>query len=200
MLSETLVRRREPVLADLLPGTLVRDALLVLAFAGLTGALAQLSIRLPFTPVPITGQTLAVLLGAMALGAPRAVAGMAAYLLLGLVGLPWFASGSGGWAVAATPSFGYLVGFVLAAGLVGWLASRGFDRNPARVLLAMVAGNLLIYLVGAGWLAVDLRLSPGAAISLGVAPFLLGDALKAAVAMGLLPTTWRLVGRRRPES
>ncbi len=196
MLSDAVLRRRELVLADLIPGTLVRDVLLVLGFAALTGLSAQLSIRLPFTPVPITGQTLAVLLGGMALGAPRAILGMLAYLAIGLVGLPWFAGGAGGWAVVGSASFGYLLGFILAVAVVGALAARGFDRGPLRVLLAMVAGNLLIYLLGATWLALDLHLGPAAAISLGVTPFLLGDTLKAAIAMGLLPGAWRLAGRR----
>ena len=196
MLSDAVLRRRELVLADLIPGTLVRDVLLVLGFAALTGLSAQISIRLPFTPVPITGQTLAVLLGGMALGAPRAVLGMLAYLAIGLIGLPWFAGGAGGWAVVSSASFGYLLGFILAAAVVGWLAARGFDRGPLRVLLAMVFGNALIYLLGAAWLAVDLHLGVSQALSLGVTPFLLGDAIKAAVAMGLLPGAWRLAGRR----
>ncbi len=196
MLSDAVLRRRELVLADLIPGTLVRDVLLVLGFAALTGLSAQISIRLPFTPVPITGQTLAVLLGGMALGAPRAILGVLAYLGIGLIGLPWFAGGAGGWAVVSSDSFGYLLGFILAAAVVGWLAARGFDRGPLRVLLAMVVGNALIYLLGATWLAVDLHLGASQALSLGVTPFLLGDAIKAAVAMGLLPGAWRLAGRR----
>ncbi len=196
MLSDAVLRRRELVLADLIPGTLARDVLLVLGFAALTGLSAQISIRLPFTPVPITGQTLAVLLGGMALGAPRAILGMLAYLGIGLIGLPWFAGGAGGWAVVSSASFGYLLGFILAAAVVGWLAARGFDRGPLRVLLAMVVGNALIYLLGATWLAVDLHLGVSEALSLGVTPFLLGDAIKAAVAMGLLPGAWQLAGRR----
>jgi biotin transport system substrate-specific component len=196
VLSDALLRRRELVLADLIPGTLVRDVLLVLGFAALTGLSAQISIRLPFTPVPVTGQTLAVLLGGMALGAPRAVLGMLAYLGIGLIGLPWFAGGAGGWAVVGSASFGYLLGFIVAATVVGALAARGFDRGPLRVLLAMAVGNALIYLLGATWLALDLHLGVSGALFLGVTPFLLGDALKAAVAMGLLPSAWRLAGRR----
>jgi biotin transport system substrate-specific component len=184
------------VLADLIPGTLVGDVLLVLGFAALTGLSAQISIRLPFTPVPVTGQTLAVLLGGMALGAPRAVLGMLAYLGIGLIGLPWFAGGAGGWAVVGSASFGYLLGFIVAATVVGALAARGFDRGPLRVFLAMAVGNALIYLLGATWLAVDLHLGVSGALSLGVTPFLLGDAIKAALAMGLLPGAWRLAGRQ----
>jgi biotin transport system substrate-specific component len=196
VLSHAVLRRRELVLADLIPGTLVGDVLLVLGFAALTGLSAQISIRLPFTPVPVTGQTLAVLLGGMALGAPRAVLGMLAYLGIGLIGLPWFAGGAGGWAVVGSASFGYLLGFIVAATVVGALAARGFDRGPLRVLLAMAVGNALIYLLGATWLAVDLHLGVSGALSLGVTPFLLGDAIKAALAMGLLPGAWRLAGRQ----
>lgn len=182
------------MLGDLVAGSWVRDALLVVGYAGFVGMLAQVSIRVPITPVPITGQTLAVLLGGMAVGTRRAVAGMGLYLLVGLAGVPWFAGGSGGVAVATTPSFGYILGFVVAALALGWLASRGFDRHPLGVLAAMVGGNLLIYLLGATWLAVDLHLSAGQAVALGVSPFLLGDGIKALIAMGLLPSAWRIAG------
>ncbi|MHB1499932.1 MAG: biotin transporter BioY [Candidatus Dormibacteria bacterium] len=182
-----------PVLTDLIPGDRVRDLLVVLGLAAAIGISAQLSIRLPFTPVPVTGQTFAVLLGGLAVGARRALAGTLLYLALGLIGLPWFAGGAGGLAALAAPSFGYIVGFVFAAAGLGWLASRRFDRRPLKVLAAMVGGNLVIYLFGATWLAVDLHLSAASAITLGVTPFLIGDAVKAVVAMGLFPTTWRLV-------
>ena len=187
-------RSRDLVLGDLIPGALARDVLIVAGFAGAVGLFAQLAFRLPFTPVPVTGQTFAVLLGGMAVGPRRAAAGMLLYLAVGLAGVPWFAQGSGGLAILGTPSFGYILGFLVAATGIGYLASRRFDRRPLSVLAAMVAGNLLIYLFGATWLAVDLHLSPGAAISLGVAPFLIGDAIKAGAAMGLLPGAWRLVG------
>ena len=189
-------RLRAPVLSDLIPGDRVRDLLVVLGFAGAIGIFAQISIRLPLTPVPITGQTFAVLLGGMAVGTRRALAGTILYLALGLVGVPWFAAGSGGIAVATAPSFGYVVGFVFAAGLLGWLASRRLDRRPLTVLAAMVAGDLVIYLFGATWLALDLHLSAGSAIALGVTPFLIGDALKTVVAMGLFPASWKLLGSR----
>ncbi len=194
MLAGAAIRKRDLVLGDLVPGALVRDIVMVVGFAGGVGLFAQLALKLPFTPVPITGQTFAVLLGGMALGPRRAAAGMTLYLAVGLVGMPWFAQGSGGLTALATPSFGYIVGFLVAATGIGYLASRRFDRRPLTVLAAMVAGNLVIYLFGATWLAVDRHLSAGAAISLGVAPFLLGDAIKALAAMGLFPGTWRLVG------
>ena len=189
-------RLRAPVLSDLIPGDRVRDLLVVVGFAAAIGLCAQLSIRLPFTPVPVTGQTFAVLLGGLAVGTRRALAGTVLYLALGLIGVPWFAAGAGGIAVLTTPSFGYIVGFVFAAALLGWLASRRFDRRPLTVLAAMVAGDLVIYLFGATWLAVDLHLTAASAIALGVTPFLIGDALKTLVAMGLFPSTWKLVGSR----
>lgn len=195
--AAAIARRRDLVLGDLIPGSLARDLLIVVGFAGTVGLFAQLAFRLPFTPVPITGQTFAVLLGGMAVGPRRAAAGMLLYLGAGLVGVPWFAQSTGGLATLGTPSFGYIVGFLVAGTGIGYLASRRLDRRPLSVLAAMVTGNVVIYLFGATWLAVDLHLSPGAAISLGVAPFLLGDALKALAAMALLPGAWRVVGGHR---
>ena len=192
--SAALEGRRQLVLGDLWAGSRSRDALMVLGFAALVGLFAQISIKLPFTPVPITGQTFAVLLGGMAVGTWRAVAGMLLYLIAGLAGIPWFASGAGGLAVATSPTFGYIVGFVVAALAMGKLAALGLDRRPQTLLAAMVAGNGLIYLCGAGWLALALHLGAGRAVALGVTPFLLGDAIKAALAMVLLPGTWRLLG------
>ncbi|MHB8313544.1 MAG: biotin transporter BioY [Candidatus Dormibacteria bacterium] len=194
LLATAAARRRDLVLGDLLPGALARDVLVVVGFAGLVGLFAQLAFRLPFTPVPITGQTFAVLLGGMAVGPRRAAAGMSLYLVVGLAGVPWFAQGSGGLALLGAPSFGYIVGFLVAATGIGYLAAHRIDRHPLSVLAAMVAGNFVIYLFGATWLAVDLHLGAGQAIALGVAPFLIGDAIKAVAAMGLLPGTWRLVG------
>jgi len=195
VLQTVSVRRpAAPVLTDLIPGSRVRDALVVVGFAGLVGLFAQLTIKLPFTPVPITGQTFAVLLGGMAVGPRRAAGGMLLYLVAGLAGLPWFAAGTGGLGMLSDPSFGYLLGFLVAATGLGYLSSVRFDRRPLTVLVAMVAGDLVIYLFGATWLAVDLHLSVGGAIALGVSPFLIGDALKTLAAMGLLPTAWKLVG------
>jgi biotin transport system substrate-specific component len=184
------------VLADLLPGERLRDAALVLGYAALTGLAAQLAIKLPFTPVPITGQTFAVLLGAAALGWRRAAAGMALYLAVGLAGLPWFAEARGGLDTLTAPSFGYLFGFLLAAAVVGRLAAVGLDRTPPRTVLTMVVGNLVIYAFGLPWLmaTVDVGLREG--LRLGVTPFLAGDALKLLLAAGLLPGAWALAGRR----
>jgi biotin transport system substrate-specific component len=191
-------RPRRVVLADVLPGDRVRDVVLVAGFAAFTGLAAQLAVKLPFTPVPITGQTFAVLLGGAALGWRRALAGMVLYLALGLTPwVPWFAEGKGGTATIQAPSFGYILGFLAAAALVGWLAGRGWDRTPPRTVLTMVAGNLVIYAVGLPWLmaTVDVGLAKG--LELGVTPFLAGDALKVLLAAGLLPGAWALVHRGR---
>jgi len=182
------------VLADVLPGARGRDVALVLGGAAFVGLAAQLSVPLPFTPVPVTGQTFAVLLAGAALGWQRGMASMLLYLLAGAAGVPWFAAGSSG---ASAPSFGYIVGFVIAAAVVGRLAGAGADRTPLRTAGLMVLGNVVIYLIGVPWLAVALGVSPAQAVALGLTPFLLGDAVKIAIAAGLLPAGWRLLDRGR---
>ena len=184
---------RPLVLADALPGARVRDAALVVGGAAFVGLSAQLSFPLPSTPVAVTGQTFAVLLTGAALGWQRGLASMLLYLVAGVAGIPWFADGGSG---ASSPSFGYIVGFVIAAAAVGRLAGAGADRTPFRTAALMVLGNLLIYLVGVPWLAMAMDLSPGRAVALGVTPFLLGDAVKIVIAAGVLPGAWRLVHRR----
>ena len=194
MSQSVSLRRPAPVvLADLIPGSLVRDILLVAGAAGFVGALAQFSIHLSFTPVPITGQTLGVLLSGAALGWRRAGAAMALYAVAGVAGVPWFAGHTSGYAGA---SFGYVIGFFLAAVLCGWLAERGADRSVRRALPAMLAGEVVIYAAGMTWLAVYAHLGPAATIAEGLTPFLIGDAVKAVIAAGLLPAAWRLAGRR----
>jgi len=186
------------VLADLLPPasvarTRLRDAALVLGGAALTGLAAQLSLPVPGSPVPVTGQTFAALLVGTALGARRGFASLGLYAAAGAAGLPWFADGSAGWSM---PSFGYILGMVLAAAVVGALARRGGDRTVLRTAGVMVLGSLIIYAVGVPYLAYAAHLSPARSLALGLRPYLLGDALKAALAMGALPAAWRLAGRR----
>ncbi|WP_329132048.1 biotin transporter BioY [Streptomyces sp. NBC_01476] len=181
-----------PVLADLLPASRLRDAALVLGGAALTGLAAQLSVPVPGSPVPVTGQTFAALLAGAALGPRRAFAALGLYAAAGAAGLPWFAGATSGFTM---PTFGYILGMLLAAPVVGALARRGADRTPARTAAAMVLGSLLIYALGVPYLAVSAHLPAGQALALGLKPYLLGDALKAALAMTALPATWRLVSR-----
>jgi biotin transport system substrate-specific component len=192
--AAALPRRSPLVLADLLPGAAVRDGLLVAGAAAFIGLLAQISIPLSFTPVPITGQTLGVLLAGTALGWWRAGAALVLYAVAGVAGVPWFAGHSSGYASA---SFGYVVGFVAAAVVCGYLAGRGADRSVLRSLPAMIAAEVVIYAFGLTWLAIDLHLGASATIAAGLTPFLAGDAIKAAIAAGLLPAAWWLAGPRR---
>jgi len=180
------------VLADYLPRTLVADTILVVGAAGLVGLLAQISIHLSFTPVPITGQTLGVLLAGSALGWRRAGLSMSLYMVAGLAGVPWFAGHASGYAGA---TFGYLLGFIAAGMLLGWLAAKGSDRNIVRAAISMVLAEVLLYAIALPWLAVDLHVSLAKAFSLGMWPFVAGDVIKAALAGVALPSAWRLVGR-----
>jgi biotin transport system substrate-specific component len=182
------------VLADLIPGSVLRDVALVIGAAALTGAAAQVSIPLPFTPVPISLQTFTVLLSGAALGPVRGGLGMALYLVAGVAGVPWFSEQRSGWDFA---SFGYIVGFVVAAILVGALARRGADRSVLGTVGMMAAGNLVIYALGVPWLMASIGVDLAKGLELGVWPFLIGDALKIALAAGLLPAAWRLAGSTR---
>lgn len=183
------------VLADLIPvrGTTrarARDAALVLGGAALTGLAAQLAVPVPGSPVPVTGQTFAALLTGTALGARRGTLALALYTAAGVCGMPWFADGTSG---AAMPTLGYLLGLVLAAAVTGALARRGGDRSPLRTAGVMALGTLCVYAVGVPYLALSLHLSLTQALALGAVPYLPGDALKAALAMGVLPLAWRVL-------
>jgi biotin transport system substrate-specific component len=196
MTATTSVAHRRGVLADLMPGALVRDIALVVGAAALTGLAAQVSIPLPFTPVPISLQTFTVLLSGAALGPLRGGLGMALYLVAGLAGVPWFSEQRSGFDF---PSFGYIAGFVVAAILVGWLARRGLDRSVPGAIGIMVLGNLVIYAFGVPWLANSLGVDLPTALEFGAWPFLIGDALKIALAAGLLPAAWWLARDRRSD-
>jgi biotin transport system substrate-specific component len=186
---------RPAVLADLVPGAQVRDVALVVGAAALTGLAAQVSIPLPFTPVPISLQTFTVVLSGAALGPIRGGLGMGLYLVAGIAGIPWFSEQRSGFDF---PSFGYIIGFVLAAVIVGWLARRGLDRSVSGTVAIMVLGNLVIYAIGVSWLANSLGVDVPRALELGAWPFLIGDALKIALAAGLLPAAW-WIASSRPE-
>ena len=142
--------------------------------------------------MPITLQTFAVLLSGAALGPWRGGAAMLLYLVAGSLGVAWFANGESGFGV---PTFGYIVGFVVAASVVGALASRGADRTVSGTVAIMVLGNLIIYAFGVPWLMASAGMPLFVALEAGLWPFVIGDALKIALAAGLLPLTWRLVGR-----
>jgi biotin transport system substrate-specific component len=176
-----------------------RTAALVVGGALLTAAAAQVSIPLGFTPVPITGQTFAVLLVGGSLGWKRGAASQFLYVALGAVGLPFYAPNAegarGGWQLATGSTAGYLVGFVVAAAVVGWLAERGQDRRLDTSVPAMLAGSAVIYLFGLVWLAHSLGVDSSTAIEYGLTPFLIGDAIKLALAGALLPAAWRLTER-----
>ncbi|MEN8650439.1 biotin transporter BioY [Streptomyces sp. 21So2-11] len=199
MSTAAVPTRPGAVLADLLPSVttasraFARDAVLVFGGAALTGVAAQIFLPVPGSPVPVSGQTFAALLVGTALGARRGFLSLALYALVGMAGVPWFAEGASGMAM---PTFGYILGMLLAATVVGALARRGGDRSMLRTAGTMVLGSALIYAIGVPYLALSTGMSLSAAVAAGLVPFLIGDALKAALAMGALPATWKLMGRR----
>lgn len=202
-MSIALAPAAPSTLLDLLDRSRVRDVVAVVGFALLTAVAAQISIPLGFTPVPLTGQTFAVLLAGGVLGSRRGGLSMLLYVALGAIGLPFYADGAGGWTAATGATAGYLVGFIVAAVVVGLMAEHGQDRKLSTSIPAFIAGTMIIYTVGAGWLAYDLGLPLSAAagepsaISLGVAPFLVGDVFKALLAGALLPAAWRFLDDAR---
>lgn len=189
---------------------LIRDGILIIGFSLFTALCAQASFYLPFSPVPVTLQTLAVLLTAAVLGRVRGTLAMLAYVGEGTAHLPFFAGGTSGFPLL---SGGYLIGYIIVAFIVGWLCERGWDRSLFTAALAMVFGSLIIYLVGASWLGVVLYVDTPLArvlhvyghvnilttLNFGVIPFLIGDMLKLVAATLLLPTTWRIVRKIKPE-
>ena len=190
-----------PLIGVLIPKTgVLRDAMLVFGFSLFIALSAYVSIPLPFTPVPITGQTLAVLLTGATLGSRLGSLAMLAYLAEGLAGLPVFAGGASAWTLGRTglpviigPSAGYLFSYPLAAFAVGYLAERGWDRSVWRAATAMLLGEAIIYAIGLPWLA--MYVGPMAAIPLGLLPFIPGDTIKLFLAATALPGAWTLVGR-----
>ncbi len=205
MANEPLIRpARHPTLVQIVvPQTgLLRDTLLIVGFSLLIGLCAQIAFRLPFTDIPITGQTLGVLLCGAVLGSKRGTLALLVYLGEGLAGLPVFASGNSAWVPTrfgvpyiAGPTAGFLVGFVGAALLVGWLAERGWDRSVRWTALAMLLGNTILYLPGLTWFA--LFVGAERAFALGLLPFVPGDLLKLGLVAAALPSAWSLLGRPR---
>jgi Uncharacterized conserved protein len=178
---------------------LVRNGLLVVGGSLLVALSAQVAIPLPFTPVPITLQTLAVLLVGAALGSKRGGLALLLYLAEGAIGLPVFAQ-AGGFIHLIGPSAGYLWACPLAAFVVGLLCERGLDRSYLTSLLAMVPGTIIFYALGATWLGILLHLSVAQASVAGIAPFIPGDLLKLAIAAALLPTAWQILRIYHPRA
>jgi biotin transport system substrate-specific component len=169
---------------------LLRDLFLILAGSWLVALLAQ--VEIPLQPVPITGQTFAVLLVGAALGSRRGAAAMIAYIAQGALGLPFFAGGASGFGILTGATAGYLVGFIVAAYVVGWLAERGLERSVRTSLIPFLAGTVIIYICGAAWLSIVVG-SLSKAIQLGILPFLAGDVIKLFAAALALPAAWKLV-------
>lgn len=183
--------------------TLVRHAALVVVAALFIAASAQVSIKLAIGPVPITGQTFAVLLAGGLLGPALGMSAGALYVAMGIFGLPVYAEGSHGWSIITGSSGGYLVSYPFATLLVGWLAERGWDRRPSTLALAMLLGNLLIYAFGLPWLWVWgeqheslLQIEDMTAkltLQWGFVPFIPGDLAKLLLAAALVPSGWQLL-------
>lgn len=184
-LAPTLTDRHFPNVS-----ALVKDILLIVGGSWLVALFAQ--IEIPLQPVPITGQTFAVLLVGALLGSKRGAAAMIAYLAQGGLGLPFFAGGASGVGILTGATAGYLVGFIGAAYAVGWLAERGLERSVRTSILPFLAGTLIIYALGVGWLCIVLG-SVTQALQLGLLPFLIGDAVKLVLAALALPAAWRVV-------
>lgn len=179
-----------------LTGGRVRDVMLVVAATGFLALMAQVAMPVPGSPVPVTGQTLAVLVVGATLGTARGVSSMLLYLVVGMMGVPIFSDASGGIHVVFGATGGYLVGFVLAAAAMGWAAGRGWDRTPLRAFPLFILGQAIIFAVGLPWLAVIAGLSLTETITAGLLPFVVGGLVKSVLASALLPGAWRLAGRQ----
>lgn len=178
----------------------MRSALLVVAFSLLTALSAQVAVPLPFTPVPITGQTLMVLFTGALLGSRLGALAMVAYLAEGAAGLPVFQSGHGGLHyLLFSPTSGYLLSYPLVSFVTGWLAERGWDRRFLSAVAALAVGNVLILLCGWSWFAVWSG-SPATAFQLSVAPFIVGDVAKILLAAAALPLAWSGLRRQRKRN
>lgn len=175
------------------------DAALIAGGALFTAAMAQLEV--PMWPVPITGQTLAVVLVGATLGARRGMLSLLVYAVAGLAGAPFFAGFTGGLHALAVPSFGYVIGFIPAAGVIGWLARRNWDRHVGRATAAMLLASAIPFVTGLPYLAVALGTlgAPNdlqSVLAAGLYPFIVGGIAKALIAAGIVPLAWKAVGRR----
>jgi biotin transport system substrate-specific component len=188
-----LITEARSLALTLVPSGVAWRAVLVVVGSALIALGAQIAVPLPFSPVPVTGQTFAVLLVGASLGSRLGAASVTLYVLEGLAGLPVFAGGTAGLARLGGPTGGYLVGFVFAAAIVGALAERGWDRRVWTAAVAMLVGEAAIYVCGVAWLArFQLPVSP---LDAGLYPFIAGDLYKVVLAALALPAAWRLVRR-----
>jgi len=186
-LAPTIYNRTFPNVSET-----VRNITLVLLGSWLIALFAQIEIPLPFSPVPITGQTFAVLLVGALLGSKRGAAAMLAYIAQGAVGLPFFAGGASGFGILTGATAGYLAGFIVAAYVIGLLAERGMERSFKTSIVPFLVGTVIIYAFGVTWLSIVLNSLPKA-LELGLLPFLIGDAIKLIAASVALPTAWKFV-------
>ncbi len=192
MAHSARLARYDPLVRALLPhANLVTRGIVLLAATALTALAAQVEVRVPGSPVPITGQTFAVVAIAAALGARAGAAAMLLYIAEGVAGLPVFAGGASGPGALAGPTGGYLLGFIPAAYLTGWLAERGLDRNVWTAFFAMLLGSVPIFACGLAWLA--RFVPPETLLAQGLYPFVFGDVVKSLLAAGVLPGAWALL-------
>ena len=198
-MSTLTIAAGRPTIADrLVSRTLALDLVLVAAGAALTAIAAQIAV--PLWPVPITMQTLAVLLVGVSLGAVRGALSMVLYAGLGIVGLPVFSDASSGFSVIAGPTGGYIVGFIFAAAFTGWLAQRQWDRKVLRSILAFLGGTVVVFAFGLPWLAYALGTlgvpnDLNSVLQAGLYPFIVGGIVKALLATGIMALSWRAIER-----
>lgn len=186
-LAPTIYNRTFPRVSEI-----VRNITLILFGSWLVALFARIEIPLPFSPVPITGQTFAVLLVGALLGSRRGAAAMLAYITQGAAGLPFFAGGASGFSILTGATAGYLAGFIVAAYVVGLLAERGMERSFKTSIVPFLVGSVIIYAFGVAWLSIVLNSLPKA-LELGLLPFLIGDAIKLIIASVVLPAAWKFV-------
>ena len=191
--ANTLTQRAASLLETVAP----RGGLLTAAAAAILGSLllaASAKVQVPFWPVPMTMQSMVVILLGMAYGSRLATATVLLYLAEGLAGLPVFAGAGAGPAYMMGPTAGYLLGFVLAAGVTGWLAERGWDRSPVKAVAALAIGHALLFVPGVAWMAV--LFGGEKAVALGLTPFLAATVLKTALGAAIMQAAWKVVARR----
>ena len=197
-MSITLTTTNASLYSRIKPASIWLELPILAAFNLILAASAYVSIPLPFTPVPITGQTFAVMLIGMVLGRTLGAGVVLAYLIEGACGLPVFAGGALGVPALLGPTGGYLFGFAVAAWVTGWLAEHKWDRNYLLSIFAMLIGHAVVFAAGLAWLY---RFVPGdQVIALGLAPFVVGTIVKVVAAAGVLPTVWKFVGKRPKTS